>query len=478
MILLSLVAAALAAATPDPCAAVSTAALATPDAAAAATYRAVGDAELAAGNRTTAAFAYREALARDPGDARARASLDLACAPAEDTFARGMRLMRSGDRRGAVVAFESARAAGDPSATLMEGICLYELGEDGRADPLLAEAAEVPEHRETAEFFRGLVALRTGRSGEAVTFLERSSADPSLGTAAASLARVARQDGKLVLSLLAQSGWDSNVDLTPDGQIRRRAGIGTSDANAGITGVLRLSPLGETGPFVRGMAQMQDQFQYNTLDLRGFGGAAGWQLGRGARHLIAEYAYERRDLDGEPYLSAQHLLGSGRLPVSPTASLGATYLARWESYSNTTAIAAAPYTGLRQVAVADATFALGDRFTVTIAAQGGRDGTRDRSLSYWELGPRAGVRVALSRRARLSLDAAVLFRPYDLPEQGLSVARSDVVLNGGALVELDLGERFTAQAGVVGWRNQSNVADYTYSKLVPTVGLAYTAGIF
>lgn len=196
MIAAASLAAALALAAPDPCAPV--AAAGAPDPSAAESYRAVGDAERAAGSRDTAAAAYRAALSRDPADARSRAALALLCADQarDGAFQRGLRRMESGDRRGAVAAFEEARAGGsDRSAALLEGICLYELGEDERARPLLAQAETDPAHRDAARFFLGLVALRAGRSADAAALLEASAADHRLGPAALDLARLARAKG-------------------------------------------------------------------------------------------------------------------------------------------------------------------------------------------------------------------------------------------------------------------------------------------
>jgi tetratricopeptide (TPR) repeat protein len=122
------------------------------------------------------------------------------------------------DWRGAAAAFQAARK-GDagPSAALLEGICRHELGEEDEAAALLREAAAYPPHREEAQLYLGLVALRTGSSSEAAALFESASANPALEHAAADLARLARRDGRLVLSVFAESGWDSNVNLAPSG---------------------------------------------------------------------------------------------------------------------------------------------------------------------------------------------------------------------------------------------------------------------
>src|SRR5512141_840912 len=103
----ALAAAMLLAAAPDPCAPVE----ATPaaDPATAAVYRAVGDAERAAGSTDAATAAYRAAVANDPADAGARQALAALCDERRaDPLEAGIRLMKAGDRRGAIAAFERA----------------------------------------------------------------------------------------------------------------------------------------------------------------------------------------------------------------------------------------------------------------------------------------------------------------------------------------------------------------------------------
>src|SRR6266540_1717595 len=301
---------ALALGAPDPCAPVEVARA--PDPGAAESYRAVGDAERAAGSHDTAAAAYRAALALDPADARSRAALALLCAEEarDGAFERGLRRMQAGDRRAAIVAFDEARAArADRSAALLEGICFYELGEDERARPLLSEAEADPAHRNAARLFLGLVALRAGRSADATALLEAAAADHRLGPAALDLARLARRDGRVVVSVLLDATFDSNVDLTPD----RTADLTREgDASGGATVLLRVAPWGDSGPFVRGTAVLRNQARYDALDLGGGGVAAGWQAGRGGGYLLGEASWDYRELGGAPYLSAPRLLGAAR----------------------------------------------------------------------------------------------------------------------------------------------------------------------
>jgi hypothetical protein len=469
---LSLAAALALGGAPDPCGAAEPAA--TPDRAVAALYRAVGDAERAAGSMDAAAAAYRAALSNDPGDAAARAGLEAACSGrAGLAFQEGVRLMRGGDLRGAIAAFERARSGSeDAAAALLEGICLYESGDDAAAAPLLRAAEADPAHRENARFFLGLLALRVGRSADAQDLLSRSAADPVLAPFARDLVRTARRSGRLALSFVAESGWDSNVDLTPD-----IAG-GTAHAGDGVgsmTALVDLRPLGESGPFLRAVGNWREQTTLNAFDMWGVGGAAGWQAGHGGHFWLAEYSYDWRDLAREPYLSAHRLFGTARFQLAPNASAGASWLTRFETFQPAVD---AGYSGARHVAEADLVLGLGQRTALTAAWRGGRDLTRDRTLSWWDQGPRLALRIAAARFARVGLDAAFAWRRYDEVDPALGVRRSDIVLDLGALVELDVADRWTLRASTSLRREVSNVPDFTYWKLVPMIGIGYTTGLF
>ncbi len=457
----------------DPCAAVA-APGGTPDPAAAAEYRAVGDAERAAGSRDTAAAAYRAALARDPSDGHSRDALAELCSEQSraGAFERGLERMRAGDRAGAVSSFEEARAERhDPSASLLEGICLYEMGEDDRARPLLEEAAGDPAHRDTARFFLGLVALHAGRSGEATALLEASAADRRLAPIAMDLARMSRRDGRIVLSVLADGGFDSNADLTPDEGAKP---VAAGDASGSFTALGLIAPFGDTGPFVRGSAVMRGQVRYDALDLRGGGIAAGWQGGRAGRYLLGELGWEGRELGGKPYLSAERLLGAARLDLGSGASAGLTYFARLESFSP---VEDQGYSGLRHFAEADASFALDARSKATLAWHGALDAARDRSLAWTEQGPRVSLRLAVGRDDWLGLDGAFTWREYDEIDRALSVRRSDRYVDLAAFLEREIGERWTLRGSLAVRKALSNVPEFRYTKVVPMVGLAWTVGI-
>ena len=103
-----------------------------------------------------------------------------------------------------------------------------------------------------------------------------------------------------------------------------------------------------------------------------------------------------------------------------------------------------------------------------------RDAARLGVLSYVEHGPRAEMRLLAWRGVWAGADVAATFRRYDDFDPALGARRSDLYLDAGGLVEWSPSPRWTTRIALHGRRALSNVAGFEYSKLVPTVGLAYT----
>ncbi len=462
---------AIAAAAVDPCSPPEPAGPVAP--AAAEAYRAVGDAERSAGHPDTAAVAYREALHRDPSNQPARAALAALCRQATaDPFQQGRRLMDEGDWRAAAARFAEARAAGpDSSASLLEGICRYQLGEDQEATRLLREAERDPGHRDSARFFLGLLALRSGERSRAAALFESAAGNPSLAGPASEMTRAASQAGRLVLSLLAEAGYDSNVDLAPGGS---PSPTGDADGSAALTGLVLLRPFGESGLFARGTFTWREQARFDAYDLIGGGGSVGWDGGLGPGGWIhAEYGYDYRALGGAPYLSSSRLLGGAGLAIG-RLSLGATYLARFESYLAT---ADEPYSGVRQQLEARGAWSLGVGSWVAVAYRFGKDDAHHAVESWIENGPKAEASVRLGRAARLGLEAAATWRDYREVDPAFGVARSDVYLDGTATGEVVLGLPWAVRLTLGGRKAFSNVPDFAYTRVVVVLGIAYTIGL-
>ncbi len=450
----------------DPCQPVEPAATADPVAASA--YRTVGDGEAARGARDTAILAYRRAAALDPKDRASRAALERSCAAGArlDPFQDGIAKMDAGDLRGALADFRAARAGNDdPTIALLEGICHYELGEDAAAAPLLRAAQQSPDDADLANLYLGLVALREGASSTAAALFDAASASVGLAPMASDLARLARSEGRWALTLFAASGFDSNVNLAPPGGAPARQADGLYAL--GATGLLR--PWGPDGPYLRAQGLLNQQFRLGGYDVASGDLASGWQLRAGRWSGFAEYDFAYRTFGGSPFLSSHRLLASASTALGDV-TLRASWFARFESYAD----GFSPFSGTVQAGEARTSFAIGSRARLALAYGVAHDAAQMSILSYLEHGPRAELRIATARRVRLGLDVAATFRGYDVFDATLGAQRADAYLDAGVIAEWDLATRWTAHLAIRGRSAISNVSGFEYTKVVPTIGLAYT----
>ncbi len=467
----------------DPCAPVALAAR--PDPEAAALYRKTGDEERAASGVETATVAYRAAAALDPGDAASRHALQALCVQAgtrADPFQDGLRQMEAGEWRAAAASFGQARrSSGDPSAALLEGICDYQLGDDVAAEPPLRLAEARPEHRDLARFYLGLVALRAGAAQRASALFAQASANPALGALAADLSRLARQDSRLVLTFLAETGYDSNVTLAPGGATTPVGGTGGMMGGGTMNGAglygfgaaALFRPSGPSGPYLRGNGFLRQQLQLRAYDVGGVEAAAGWQLERGDSGLLAEYAYAFRTFGGAPYLSAHRLSGAGWLTAGGL-TWSARYAGQLEDYRASTL---GGFSGVLHHAELRAALPVGTGGWVAVAYGGSRDEAKLGITSYTEHGPRLDLRLLLSARLRLGAAVGVTFRAYDAYDSVISVTRSDRYLDGSVLAEYEVAPGWTARCSLDGRKAFSNAAAFEYYKLVPMIGIAWQLGL-
>jgi hypothetical protein len=441
------------------------------DPAAAEVYRAVAEDELSRGDSGAAAASYRAALAADPSDERSRAALAALCeARRADPYRRGLDLMDRGDCRGAATAFREVRDADRlPSAALLEGICRYELGEDRAAEAALRVAEDHPAHREEARFYLGLLALRAGDGASAAGLLEAARANPALDAAAAELARAARTQGRLVLSLLAEGGWDSNVNLAPTGE---PALSPEADGLWALRAGAIWRPLPRRGAYLRASGLLHEPLRLGDYSVRGFDAGAGWRRRAGRGELLAEYTFASRTFGGSPYLTFHRLLATIDRR-GERLSLGATLLARAESYASAWS-------------AFDGTFARGElRAAVLVSPQVrlglaygvARQETRDPVLSYVEHGPRAELRAAPRGRWRLGLDLALARRAYDRFDPALETTRQDTYLDGSGWAERSLGGGWSLRLALDARRALSGVEALEYGKVVPSLGLGWVWGL-
>ena len=452
-----------------------------PDPVVARIYRLVGDDEAAGGNAGPAKIAYREALRRNPGDAAARTRLARLCraeaearspAVASDRFEGGLALMQRGDRAGAIAAFEAARALEpDPAAALLEGICEFELGHDRRAQPLLEEARTTAGIAGTALFFLGLVSLRDGESARASSlFASATSTDDRIAAHTATLGRLARRDGRVVLSAFTEAGFDSNVELAPDGTT---TAVGSGDGHvAGLAGLF-LRPFGSTAPYARLTAQYRKQLRIDSYDLGDLGGGLGVRIARGGQFLAAEYGYDFVTLGRASYLSAHRLLATGRLVRGPFSIL-ATAATRFEDFLMD---ATGGYSGLRHDLQAEADWQVAPALALGLGYHVGRDATSDAAFTYLEHGPLAMLRWAPRGSARLLAEARFTARNYDVVDPDLGARRAEQYLDGSAAGEADLSDRWTVRVVAMARRALSNLAEFQYTKVSVSAGLVYTVGL-
>lgn len=435
-----------------------------PDPAAASAYVEVGEAEL---GHDSAAIAFREALRLDPANARARRGLLLACSSRGARFDRARALMDGGEPGKAAALFEQVREeeGPSPSVSLLEGICLYETGEDARARELLLEAAAQPSLADSARFYLGLIALREGNEDLADRELSRVGEASGLREDARDLRAATRVGGRLSLTATADSGFDSNVTLAPSGV------PGGGDGVGGLSGTAVARPFGQSGPFARASGLYRAQFQLHEYDLGAFGAGVGWQLGHWVRHLTAEYAYDYVALGASPYLSANRLSARARWTAGAIALRGG-YSLRFEKFRTPTT---APFSG---------TLHLGEAWLVAgpleIGYEAARDLTAQAETTFFEHGPQALLRLAPSERTRAVLGADVLFRAYDAVDPALSSRepRSDTFVDLSALVEYDLSDRWSGRLTLGGRQAFSNIGSLAYLRITGALGVAYSLGVW
>ena len=457
----------------DPCAPVTSAPTADPETAA--VYRSAGDDERAAGNLDAAAIAYRKAAELDAKDLASRRALQDLCASRGSSamsagFARGLALMQGGDYRGAAEQFDAElRSAPDPAASLLAGVCRYQIGDLKGAEALLRQAEADPAHTALARYYLGLVAVSENRFREASTLFEEATAGAEVAPLARDLARYAWRNQRLVLSASTAVGWDSNATLAPAGTPVASASDGF--LAAGASAVYR--PTGETGPYLRVAGLMQEQFQVHSLDMLGASAGAGWQFGRLGNAVVLAYDYDFRTLGGSPYLSASRLGASGWVTVGP-AVLTASYFARFEAYLPSLFD---PFDGTLQHAELKCSFGLGRTAWITAGYGISAASVQLDYLSWVEHGPRAVLRWLPGTNWKLAFEAGAAFRTYGAVAPGPGTVRADTYLDGAAVAEYYPSLQWTLWVSLTARRALSNVPQYDYTSIAPTIGVSFATGM-
>ena len=457
----------------DVCAAEAPAAIADPEGARA--YLAVGNEELARGERRSAAAAFRGALRLDPSSTAARGGLERACrlAAPEDPFSQAVALMDAGDRRGAVERFEALRSAShDRGAALLEGICLYELGDDERARALLLEASASSELAASAELFLGLIALRRGEGAEAeARFTDVSLAEGALSATATGLRKLSARDGKLVVAAQLLGGYDSNVELAPS---TSAVPSGSGDASAAlfVSGLVR--PLGRSGPYAQLSGSYRKQLELAAYDTGTASAVAGWQLARGEARVSGDYAFEFLAFGGTPYLLA-HVLGlRGQLAVGPLVVDG-EYALRFQGFL---ADVNAGYSGTVHSARLGVGWSPRGRWGLGAGYVFARDVAHLPELASVGHGPEVSGSVSFSDDLRLIASAGYRHRGYDAVDPDFGVTRIDDRFDASARLELDLGRHVTLFLAMEAHAQLPHVEELTYTRLAGWLGGSFSARVF
>ena len=261
----------------------------------------------------------------DADQARAQAK-----AQAKAQFAAGAEASREGDFAMALEAFLAAREAGmsGPALHYNIGVCAWELGELERAESAFLVAADAPAMRALAHYNLGLVALRRGDETAAAGWF-RSARDPNVSRgeadekvqalAAAQLERLdanaftpdrdraadsGAADGRPLVFLAANLGYDDNVALAEDGELLGVSDTGSALAELQFAAVVPLpADLSlEGGGFLLRHADVDEFDQLGAqVDLLYRPGIAGWRTELGV-------GYGLNQLDGERFEDRRMLL--------------------------------------------------------------------------------------------------------------------------------------------------------------------------
>jgi len=302
----------------------------------------------------------------------------------------------------------------------------------------------------------------------------------------ATLSRLARRDGSLVIGFEARTGVDTNVSLASHGGSTSASGggmmgggsMGSSGAFMNGDGLYDLAlsalwrPLGPSGPYLRGIGSVRRYFKLDGYDLAAGEAAAGWQWARAGHGLLLEYAFGDQRFGGAPYLTAHRLLGTGWVGTGDW-TWSAAYVARLEDY----ATAYQPFTGVVQRAEVKAAWTFQPQAWAALRYGYTHDAAHVGIASYDEQGPRVELHAVFTPTFRAGLEAGLAWRQYAAFDATLGLKRSDAALDGALLFEWDLGTAWTLRAALEGREVRSSAPSASYSKLLPTLGIAWTKGL-
>jgi tetratricopeptide (TPR) repeat protein len=427
--------------------------------------------EQARANPAAAAEAYRAALARNPGLAEARQGLKDTCSTSTDPMEAGLRELHAGRPEAALARFQEARQkAPSPTADLLAGICLYQLGQERAAESLLESARQTPELADSASLFLGLIALHSGDAARAERLLDQAARSPALEDRARELVRAAQREGHLVVSALGQLVYDTNAALRPDGA---PVGLPGADGSAALNLLALVRPFGSSGPYARAEALFSKQFTLSQFDLLGAAAALGGRMLASSWSAAAEYGYAYEALGGAGFLAVHHLLASGVMRAGPLV-VGAAYALNFESYQP---LELSDQSGLRHALELDVSWPLSRAFRMTVGWLGGLDSARVDTLSYLEHGPVVEIDWLVGSVVQLGIRGSALWRNYRTEDPSYGYTRADTRYDVVGWAEMALDAHWAVRGTVRMFRVDSNVPDLNATEWVFTGSLSWVGAL-
>ncbi|HET7502859.1 MAG TPA: hypothetical protein VFK02_17675 [Kofleriaceae bacterium] len=409
-----------------------------------AAYTAVADDAAAAGDVTTAAIAYRKAIALDPDNSRATAGLAAVCA---------------------------RRDAAPEGTALLDAIARYRDGDPAGAHEALAAIAAARGGSATgAHFVLGLIALERHDARAAIRELELARADPEYQALATALLRLAHRDGALTAQLLVQPELDTNPQLLPDTP-PVGATTGAPEADEDLLAAVTLAARPWPWLSVRNVIAWRNQRALSALDFVGENAQLVAELARGRDRLAIRDDFDYDLLDGASYLVANRIGAAYRHELR-TLAVVASYSLRRRDYQRTLE---EPFTGWVHAADAGAVVHLGGGVDLDARLTLGRELTADGLFANLSGGAELAVRTRSTAPIRLAASAAGSYARYDAAEPD-GALRRDLALEARADAELDLGDHVIAVAGADLARNLSSIEDFRYWKIVARLGLVLAFG--
>jgi tetratricopeptide (TPR) repeat protein len=389
------------------------------------------------------------------GPARADAAADLEL---------GVARVQAGEFAAAIAPLRAAHEA-DPSdldAALLLGIAYYRCGDDARAQPLFAAAAQSadPDTHDGARLFLGLLADRAGDAEAAIGYYDSVSRGGS-SLAASGQQLLARGRGeRLSAALVIRPEIDSNAAVLPAASIP--ADGSASDRDLLLAAELHVRPFQAIGLVLDQAVAYRKQAQLTELDMASSVSGASWGGRAGAYRGAIGYHIDVSTLGGVFFQLGQTFDAAGRRLIAGAFAVAASYqLTARTLYPD----AYAGYTGLVHTGAAKLSWLAG-AWELELAGLAVREATSDPTLAATGAGGQIAARLRLGR-IDMRVVARAIDRRYDAAAQG----RRDLQVRGEAALYVDITSHLGAVIGATMLDDHSNVMADSYAKWTGYLGL-------